>query len=74
MGGAEDDTVLPLVVQTYRALSQAALPGNTRAGGPAETIGDVDTLLDRMRAEIGEAHAVVIMPTAVTAWSETPCP
>jgi len=72
MGGAEDDTVLPLVVQTYRALSQAALPGNERAGDLAERIGDVDTLLGRMRAEIAEAHAVVIMPTAVTAWSRIP--
>ncbi|MBU3865743.1 hypothetical protein KN815_17200 [Streptomyces sp. 4503] len=69
MGGAEDDTVLSLVVQTYRALSQAGLPGNTRAGDLVETIGDVDTLLGRIRAEIAETHAVVVMPTAVTAWS-----
>ncbi|MGW4165227.1 methyltransferase domain-containing protein [Streptomyces sp. NPDC004788] len=72
MGGTEDDTVLPLVVQTYRALSQAPLPGSCRAGELAETIGDVDTLLGRIRAETAEAHAVVVMPTAVTAWSVIP--
>ncbi|MEV0848698.1 hypothetical protein AB0J21_22970 [Streptomyces sp. NPDC049954] len=29
----------------------------------------MDSLLDRMRAEIAQAQAAVIMPTAVTAWS-----
>ncbi|WP_327121911.1 class I SAM-dependent methyltransferase [Streptomyces sp. NBC_01341] len=72
MGGAEDATVLPLVVQTYRALSQAALPGNSRDGGRAQTIGDVETLLHRLRQELTEELATVIMPTAVTAWSRTP--
>ncbi|MFH8625935.1 class I SAM-dependent methyltransferase [Streptomyces vietnamensis] len=71
MGGAEHDTVLPLVAQTYRALSRAALPGNSRAGDLAATIGDVDTLLGRMRAETAEKDAVVVMPTAVTAWSRS---
>ncbi|MEV0850699.1 class I SAM-dependent methyltransferase, partial [Streptomyces sp. NPDC049954] len=32
MGTAEDPTIVPLLVQTYRALSQAPLPGKNRAG------------------------------------------
>ncbi|MFE7753084.1 class I SAM-dependent methyltransferase [Streptomyces sp. NPDC057428] len=72
MGGAEDATVLPLVVQTYRALSQAALPGISRGDDRARTIGDVETLLHRMHQEITTEHATVIMPTSVTAWSRTP--
>ncbi|MEU6658684.1 methyltransferase domain-containing protein [Streptomyces sp. NPDC046821] len=72
MGGAEHDTVLPLVAQTYRALSQAALPGNADAGDRVATIGDIDTLLNRMRTEAAETDAVVVMPTAVTAWSTLP--
>ncbi|MFE9611379.1 hypothetical protein [Streptomyces sp. NPDC006012] len=72
MGGAEHDTVLPLVARTYRALSRTALPGN--AGARAATIGDVGTLLDRMRAQAAETGVVVVMPTAVTAWSALPLP
>ncbi|MGW5780416.1 hypothetical protein [Streptomyces sp. NPDC003863] len=74
MGGAEHDTVLPLVAQTYRALSRAALPGNARVGDLVEVIGDVDTLLGRMCAETAEADVVVTMPTAVTAWSSPTLP
>ncbi|WP_329034136.1 class I SAM-dependent methyltransferase [Streptomyces sp. NBC_00178] len=74
MGGVEDATVLPLVVQTYRALSRMALPGNSGAEERERTIGDVDTLLHRVREELTEEPATVIMPTAVTAWCRTPDP
>ncbi|MFD8810216.1 class I SAM-dependent methyltransferase [Streptomyces sp. NPDC059627] len=69
MGGAEDAAILPLVVQTYRALSMAACRTGTWAVEAARSIGDVNSLLDRMRSEIAEARAVVIMPTAVTVWN-----
>jgi ubiquinone/menaquinone biosynthesis C-methylase UbiE len=72
MGGAEDAAILPLVVQTYRALSEAALRAGTPAKEATQRIGDVNSLLDRMRSEIAEARAVVIMPTAVTAWNRSP--
>jgi ubiquinone/menaquinone biosynthesis C-methylase UbiE len=72
MGGAEDAAILPLVVQTYRALSEAALRAGTPAKEATQRIGDVNSLLDRMRSEIAEARAVVIMPTAVTAWNSSP--
>ncbi|WP_406464582.1 class I SAM-dependent methyltransferase [Streptomyces sp. NBC_01622] len=69
MGGAEDATILPLVVQTYRALSMAGLPARNRAREAARRVGDPDSLLERMRSEIAETRAVVIMPTAVTVWT-----
>jgi len=72
MGGAEDAVILPLVVQTYRALSTAAFRTGLRASETTRRIGDVDSLLDRMRSEIAEARAVVIMPTAVTVWNSAP--
>ncbi|WP_217561288.1 class I SAM-dependent methyltransferase [Streptomyces sp. GbtcB6] len=72
MGGAEDAAILPLVVQTYRALSMAAFRTGTWAVEATQRIGDVNSLLDRMRSEIAEARAVVIMPTAVTVWNSVP--
>ncbi|MFF0478497.1 class I SAM-dependent methyltransferase [Streptomyces sp. NPDC004284] len=69
----QDFDDFPLRVEPRTPLTGAVLEAIAAGltGDLADTIGDVDTLLGRMRAETAEKDAVIIMQTAVTAWSRS---
>jgi ubiquinone/menaquinone biosynthesis C-methylase UbiE len=65
LGGADDTDVLALVVDAWRSV----LPMAEQLGMVTDQLSNLDTLLQRLREEVADADAVVMLPTLITAWT-----
>jgi 2-polyprenyl-3-methyl-5-hydroxy-6-metoxy-1,4-benzoquinol methylase len=66
LGGADDTDVLALVVEAWRSV----FPMAEQLGMVTDELADLDTLLPRLREEVANADAVVMLPTLITAWTQ----
>jgi SAM-dependent methyltransferase len=65
LGGADATEILACVVETWRSVFSMA----EHLGKITDELSDLDTLLPRLRDEVANADAVVILPALVTAWA-----
>jgi hypothetical protein len=63
LGRADDTDVLALVVEAWRSV----FPMAEQLGMVTDELADLDTLLPRLREEVANADAVVMLPTLITA-------
>lgn len=63
LGGADDDDILAYVVQTWCSIAPLA----DRLGLIPDELADPDTLLERLRAEVAGAQAMIVMPPLICA-------
>ena len=66
LGGADDTDILACVVETWRSV----FPMAEQLGLVTDELADLDTLLSRLREEVANTEAVVMLPTLITAWTQ----
>jgi ubiquinone/menaquinone biosynthesis C-methylase UbiE len=66
LGGADDDDILACIVESWRSV----YPMAEQLGTVTDELADLNTFLPRLREEVTENDAVVMLPTLITAWSE----
>jgi len=65
LGGASDSDVLACVADAWRSL----YPRAARLGLGGDELGDPETLFSRLREQVAQSGAVVMLPSLITAWT-----